>query len=32
VPRKIQKVGALPLPGIEKSDYVSLKKLAETLQ
>ena len=32
VPRKIQKVDALPLLGTGKTDYVSLKKMAETLQ
>jgi len=32
VPRKIQKVDALPLLGTGKTDYVALKKLAETLQ
>lgn len=32
VPRKIQRVDALPLLGTGKTDYVSLKKLAEALQ
>jgi acyl-[acyl-carrier-protein]-phospholipid O-acyltransferase/long-chain-fatty-acid--[acyl-carrier-protein] ligase len=32
VPRKIQKVDALPLLGTGKTDYVALKKMAETLQ
>lgn len=32
VPRKIQKVDALPLLGTGKTDYVSLKKMTETLQ
>jgi acyl-[acyl-carrier-protein]-phospholipid O-acyltransferase/long-chain-fatty-acid--[acyl-carrier-protein] ligase len=32
VPRKIQRVDALPLLGTGKMDYVSLKKMAEVLQ
>jgi acyl-[acyl-carrier-protein]-phospholipid O-acyltransferase/long-chain-fatty-acid--[acyl-carrier-protein] ligase len=32
VPRKIQRVDALPLLGTGKTDHVSLKKMAETLQ
>jgi acyl-[acyl-carrier-protein]-phospholipid O-acyltransferase/long-chain-fatty-acid--[acyl-carrier-protein] ligase len=32
VPRKIQRVDALPLLGTGKTDYVALKKLAEALQ
>ncbi|HAF43559.1 MAG TPA: bifunctional acyl-ACP--phospholipid O-acyltransferase/long-chain-fatty-acid--ACP ligase [Gallionellaceae bacterium] len=32
VPRKIQKVDALPLLGTGKTDYVTLNKMAETLQ
>ncbi|MDO8988468.1 MAG: bifunctional acyl-ACP--phospholipid O-acyltransferase/long-chain-fatty-acid--ACP ligase [Sideroxyarcus sp.] len=32
VPRKIQKVDALPLLGTGKTDHVTLKKMAETLQ
>ncbi|MDO8312990.1 MAG: AMP-binding protein, partial [Sideroxyarcus sp.] len=32
VPRKIQSVDALPLLGTGKTDYVTLKKMAETLQ
>jgi acyl-[acyl-carrier-protein]-phospholipid O-acyltransferase/long-chain-fatty-acid--[acyl-carrier-protein] ligase len=32
VPRKIQKVDALPLLGTGKTDYVALKKMAETEQ
>jgi len=32
VPRKIQRVDALPMLGTGKTDYVSLKKLAEALQ
>ena len=32
VPRKIHRVDALPLLGTGKTDYVALKKLAETLQ
>ncbi|MFZ2162896.1 MAG: bifunctional acyl-ACP--phospholipid O-acyltransferase/long-chain-fatty-acid--ACP ligase [Sideroxyarcus sp.] len=32
VPRKIQRVDALPLLGTGKTDHVSLRKMAETLQ
>jgi acyl-[acyl-carrier-protein]-phospholipid O-acyltransferase/long-chain-fatty-acid--[acyl-carrier-protein] ligase len=32
VPRKVQRVDTLPLLGTGKTDYVALKKLAETLQ
>jgi len=32
VPRKIQRVDALPLLGTGKTDYVSLKKMAEAMQ
>jgi acyl-[acyl-carrier-protein]-phospholipid O-acyltransferase/long-chain-fatty-acid--[acyl-carrier-protein] ligase len=32
VPRKIQNVEALPVLGTGKTDYMALKKLAETLQ
>ena len=32
VPRKIQRVDALPLLGTGKTDYVALKKMAEALQ